>query len=75
MINYLNPKLIEKFIYINKNDGKLTISKKIIDIYPKLNNPLPFNNNVLDLINKFLLSKYKVYLDNNINDNYIKSLF
>ena len=75
MINYLNPKLIEKFIYIDKTNGKLTVSKKIIDIYPKLNNPLPFNNSVLNLINKFLISKYKVYLDDNINNNYIKSLF
>jgi len=75
MINYLNPKIIEKYIYINKSDGKLTVSKEIVNIYPKLINPLPFNEKVLDLINKFLISKYKPYLNNDINDDYIKSLF
>ena len=75
MINYLNPKLIEKFIYVNKIDGKLTVSEEIINIYPKLKNPLPFNDSVLELINKFLVSKYKVYINSDINDNYIKSLF
>jgi hypothetical protein len=75
MINYLNPKLIENFIYIDKNSKKLTVEKKITDIYPKLISPLPFNNFTLDLINKFLSSKYKVYLNSDINDTYIKSLF
>ncbi len=75
MINYLNPKIIENFIYVNKSDSKLTVSKEIINIYPKLINPLPFNDKVLELVNKFLISKYKVYLNSNINDDYIKSLF
>jgi hypothetical protein len=75
MINYLNPKIIEKFINVNKLDGKLTVQKKITNIYPKLINPLPFNDKVLELINKFLISKYKVYLNQNITDDYIKSLF
>lgn len=75
MINLLNPKIIEKYIYINKSDGKLTVSNEIINIYSKLKNPLPFNNSVLELINKFLQSKYKVYLNPNINNDFIKSIF
>lgn len=74
MINNLNPKLIEKFIYINKADGKLKVSKSILDEYPVLSN-LKFNNKILELINKFLISKYKPYLSSKINDKYIKSLF
>lgn len=75
MINLLNPKIIKKFIYINKSDGKLTVSNSIINIYSKLKNPLPFNNSVLELIKKFLQTKYKVYLNPDINDEFIKSLF
>jgi len=75
MINLLNPKIIEKYIYINKSDGKLTVSNEIINIYPKLKNPLPFNNSVLEFVNKFLQTKYKVYLNSDINNNLIKSLF
>jgi hypothetical protein len=74
MINYLNPTLIEKFIYIDESDGKLKVSKQMCEIYPKLKK-LPYCDDVLKLINKFLQVKYKVYLDTNINDNYIKSLF
>jgi hypothetical protein len=75
MINLLNPKIIEKYIYINKSDGKLTVSNSIINIYPKLKNPLPFNTNVLELIKKFLQTKYKVYLKQDINNDFIISLF
>ena len=74
MINYLNPKLIKNYIYIDDKTGKLTVSKQIINIYPKLKS-LPFNNIVLELIKKFLQSKYKVYLNSDINDDFIKSLF
>lgn len=75
MINLLNSKIIKKFIYINDDDGKLTVSNEIINIYPKLKNPLPFNNSALELIKKFLQTKYKVYLNQDINDTFIKSLF
>ena len=75
MINLLNPKIIKKYIYINKSDGKLTVSNEILNIYSKLKNPLPFNNTVLELINKFLQIKYKVYLNQDIDNNFIKSLF
>ena len=73
MINHLNPKIIKDFIYVN-SDGKLKVTDSICNIYPKLKN-LPFNEHVLEQINKFLISKYKTYLNENINDNYIKSLF
>ena len=52
MINYLNPNIIKKFIYIDSND-KLKVHDSLINIYPKLKN-LPFNNSVLELIYKFL---------------------
>lgn len=74
MINNLNPKLIEKFIYIDKTDGKIKVSKSMLDEYPVLAD-LKFNNKILELINKFLISKYKPYLSSKINDKYIKSLF
>ena len=74
MINNLNPKLIEKFIYIDKSDGKLKVSKSILVEYPILAN-LKFNNKIFELINKFLLYKYKPYLNGKITNNYIKSLF
>ena len=74
MINNLNPKLIEKFIYIDKINGKLKVSKSILNEYPVLAH-LKFNNKILELVNNFLISKYKPYLNNKINNNYIKSLF
>lgn len=74
MINNLNQKLIEKFIYVDKADGKLKVSKLMLKEFPNLYN-LQFNNTILEFIKKFLLQMYKPYLNPNINDKYIKSLF
>jgi hypothetical protein len=73
MINYINPKIMNKFIYINSNK-KLTLVDDLIELFPDLKK-LPFNNKILEFINKFLKIKYQVFLDKNINIKYIKSLF
>ena len=73
MINYLNSKIIENFIYIDSN-GKLKIVDKLTKIYPKLDK-LPFCSDTLQYIKKFLNIKYKIYLTDDFTDDYIKSFF
>jgi len=73
MINYINPKIINKFIYLN-SQKKLTLVDNLIKLFPNLKK-LPFNNKILEFIIGFLKTKYEVFLDKNIDTDYIKSLF